>query len=239
MNIERMLTYILLAFIIWSGTYIMVKQPEFPEYGDKTMQQGIDIVADFDLGSVLDNAPLEHYYDPVKRDPFIPFSHQKQLEVTGEPSDVEKIKKTLDFPWKFTKEKPEKEESLPEKKEKPEEEEPPPEKKAKPPKEILTLSDIPDKPGEPDVIPEPVSTENVKKDESIPVYLVGFVKTSSEEEKERKAILSNKITGELYTVQEGDSLLGMTISQITPFSIIIQLENGRRVEFLHDMLKEE
>ena len=59
-----------------------------------------------------------------------------------------------------------------------------------------------------------------------------------EKEEDRKAILANKKTGEIYTVKQGDEVLTLKITGITPYSVLILMNDGRKVEFLRDILKE-
>jgi hypothetical protein len=171
----------------------------------------IDQSSDFDLDTVFTNDPLNSFYNPEKRNPFIPHQDPKWVRPDSKPL----IRKKISQLFKWIKDI------------------------AKPivahienyaPK---VRNDIPPKPDQSYV---KVDNRIVKKDKSIPVYLIGFAKT--EPGKERKVLLFDKKTGTVYTVVRGNSILDLTILDITPYSVLMELKNGKRIEYFKDILKE-
>ncbi|MFH1707877.1 MAG: hypothetical protein ABIF71_08160 [Planctomycetota bacterium] len=202
MNLEKALSFAMLAFAAWTGAYLGLMPATPAAFGDLTVQGGVPLKADFNLGAVIDNTPFSVYYAPARRNPFVPF----QPPAAGAPTAVQPVSSQFDFP------RPQ-------------------------PVSAVPLIDLPAKPGtEP---AEKIDPAQARKDESLPVYLVGFARLGEGTDTDRKAILADKQSGAVYTAREGDVILGLIVARITPCSVIIVMPNGRRVEFLHDILKEQ
>jgi hypothetical protein len=225
MNIEKLIMTVMLCFVSWSSVYIAVSQPKEKVFGNKHLVTELRRTDDFDLETVIDNKPFTGYYLGDKRNPFVPVEFTKPEDGSGAPTEVTSIDPK--FKWKFP--KPDV---------KPEPPKPDPEPVVTPPviDNDVPVVNIPGKPGPEEKPEEPV----IKKAEElgIPVALIGFVKT--EGAGPRKAILANRKSGEVFTVTEGEyiSRLDMRIVTVTPFSIILKMKNGERVEFVNDILKE-
>lgn len=189
-----------------------------PEYSKRTTGREVVLTRDFEIENVLDNTPFGNYYSPVKRNPFIPVKPKVSNTIGDTESIIKKINPNFKWPWQETKPKIE--------------------KKPEPVKGDVAVTNLPMKNPVDEKPPQKIDPTAQKKDKTIPVYLIGFAKESEGATKPRKAILANKKTGELYTLKTGENLLSMTIVEITPYSVIIKMDDGRKVEFLNDILKE-
>lgn len=189
---------------------------ECGKYGKRSTTRDVTLSSDFKIGNVLDNTPFREYYSPSSRNPFIPVQEQNTDTITDNSAKVDTIDPS--FHWPGTERIPDRTHGTAE--------------------EDVEITSLPNKHPDDEEPPTPIDPAEQKKDETIPVYLIGFAKASEETQKPRKAILANKRTGELYTLKKGERLLSMTIMGITPYSVIIKMDDGRKVEFLNDILKE-
>ena len=211
MHIEKAIFYLVIGFTVYICFMMAGLSYKTDTVSESPVSQGIRITPDFDISAVLDNTPFTDYYSSGKRNPFIPYQDRKFADIPDNPDNINTIDTTFTFPDDG---------SISDTVDIPD----------------ADTIDIPDKPGTDDD-PEKVDTDIVKQDESIPVYLIGFVKTESKQDKNRKAILSHKTTGRVYTVQRGNILLGLSILKVTPYSVTMELGSGRKIEYCYDLLK--
>jgi len=189
---------------------------EASTYGKRSTTREVTITSDFKISNVLDNTPFGEYYSPVARNPFIPVKERSTDTITDNGSRINTIDPS--FNWPGTERQPVTINETTE--------------------VDVEITSLPNKHPDDEEPPTQINPVEQRKDKTIPVYLIGFAKASEETDKPRKAILANKKTGELYTLERGERLLSMTIMGITPYSVIIKMDDGRKVEFLNDILKE-
>jgi hypothetical protein len=212
MNIEKTLFWSVTAFTLYAGIF-MAWDKETPSSPLKRhIAQSVRIEPDFDISSIIDNKPFDSFYSSEERNPFLPYIDDSLTHIPDHKGDIQDIDDTFVF---STDDKHN-------------------------PDDISVHTDTVDIPDKPDDSPDDmqkVDTDIVKRDESIPVYLIGFVKTESEQDRNRKVILSHKTTGRVYTAEKGNILLGLSILEVTPYSVKMELKNGRRIEYCNDILK--
>ncbi len=216
----------MLCITAMTGVYVGTSQSEPKRFGRKQVKSAIDRTPDFSLETVIDNKPFNSYFAADRRNPFIPVVYKKPDVNSGNPTVVKTEDPDIKWPsWTFPKPKPDPEPVTPD----------PPKTPVYTPGDVPVVN-IPKKP-DPDEKPEEPEVKPAE-DTGIPVELIGFAETEGNEG--RKAILANKKTGEVFTVTEGEHLaaFGMEIITITPFSIIMKMKNGEKVEFVNDILKE-
>jgi len=212
MNIEKILFWSVTAFVLYAGIF-MAWDNETPSSPLKRhIAQSVCIEPDFDISSVIDNRPFDSFFSSDERNPFLPYIDESLTHIPDHQGDIQDIDDTFVFPADDrddTDDAP-----------------------------VYTDTvNIPDKPDDTQDDIQKVDTDIVKKDETIPVYLIGFVKTESEQDRNRKVILSHKTTGRVYTAEKGNILLGLSILEVTPYSVKMELKNGRRIEYCNDILK--
>jgi hypothetical protein len=225
MNIEKVILLAMMGLVA-SGVFVTRRLPPPREYDPLRTSPEVTITKDFDLESVLDNTPFDQYYQTGRRNPFVPVEYTKPAKPDAALNPIKRITKDFRFPWQRPKETPKTDPK-------------PKPKDTAPPRRDVPIAALPAKP-ESEAPPEQLDKKAQQESKTIPVYLIGFAKTYTDKDADRKALLANKSTGEIYTVKKGDapSGLGLTITDVTPYSVIIFMQDGRRVEFLNDVLKE-
>lgn len=210
MNIEKILFVTIL--LMGGAVYIQYREPYEPaEYKNCTTEREAEIKPDFRIRDVIDNTPFRQYYVSAARNPFVPVQDESHGNIADSRSDVDTVSSRFTFPWH--------------------------DRRDDPGKKDVQVAQLPDKnPPDEDIVK--VDPAEQRKDNTIPVYLIGFAKTSEKNEMPRKAILAHKKTGQIYSLQVGEECLGMTVADITPYSVVIRMADGRRIEFLNDILKE-